>query len=94
MAYTNEFASKANDNNDNIPQGTPPPATNADNGAGTIERYTSVDDFRSEFGSYRVNAKVENLCESRDDYELDSVPFPPLKNQSPFNEQSETPEGY
>lgn len=94
MTYKNEFASKQSDNVEDVPYGVQPPATNNDTGAGTIERYTSVDDFRAEFGSYRVNAKVENICDSAKPYEIDAVPFPPLKDQSPFNEQSETPEGY
>ena len=59
------------------------------------ERYGSIDEMRTEFGSYRVNASVENLCDSAKDYSpIDPVPFGALAGQSPINEQSETPEGY
>lgn len=77
------------------PKNQPLGSDNADTAPATVERYASVDEMRAEFGSYRVNAAVENLCDSSKDYPVvDPVPFPPLKNQSPFNEQSETPEGY
>lgn len=83
--YKNTFASSANDN----VNGSNKPG----NGAST-PRYASIDDMRAEFGSYRVNAKVENLCDSAEPYPIDPVPFGKMQNQSPFNNQSETPEGY
>lgn len=72
------------------PKGQVPKGTNADTGAGVIERYASVDDFRSEFGSYRVNNKNENLCDSSKDYSLQAN----KTSNDPASLEIPAPEGY
>lgn len=95
--YHNEFMSSGNDNNDNMPFGTKPPVASVTwNEDGTEksrpesqERYASVEEMRSEFGSYRVNSEVENLKDSA----IADSPSSDEVVDDPFLSVSDSPEG-
>ena len=48
-----------------------------------MERYKNTEEFKSEFGDYRVNDKTENLCDMSAPYPIEEV------TNDPFTEQAE-----